>query len=172
MSVCISTCDAALVRRLVVLTQSGLPLVPDPWAWLGKHLDMSPGNTLALVQQLQADGIIRRVAAIPDHCRLGYLHNGMTVWDVADTHVDRMGACLGRLTFISHCYRRPRRPDWPYNLFAMIHGRGAAEIDAQRDIIRAILGATCRNDDILVSSQILKKANQQLAQSAEEKYIC
>jgi hypothetical protein len=33
---------------------------------------------------------------------------------------------------VSHCYRRPRRlPDWPYNLFAMLHGRTRAEVEQQ-----------------------------------------
>lgn len=172
MSDCISDYDPALVRQLVVLTQSGLPLVDDPWRWLGRRLGITPSATLALLRQLQAYGAIRRIAAVPNHYRLGYRYNGMTVWNVADEHIDRLGQDLGELSFISHCYRRPRRPDWPYNLFAMVHGRSAAEIDIHRDNIRAVLGTACCQDDMLISTEILKKTGLRLAQRLQETPTC
>lgn len=172
MSDCTSSYDPELVRRLIVSTQSGLPLVDDPWAWLGEQLDLTPQATLALLQQLQANGVIRRIAAVPNHYRLGYRHNGMTVWDVDDTKIDPMGEILGALPFISHCYRRPRRPGWNYNLFAMVHGRSAVDINTHRDEIRHILGAACRADDMLVSSRILKKTGLRLKPHAHEALSC
>lgn len=119
MSVCTSLSDEVLVRRLVELTEAGLPLVADPWAWLADELGLEVDDTLALLQRLQAEGAIRRIAAVPNHYRLGYRHNGMTVWDVDDAEIDRLGALIGAQPFVSHCYRRPRREGWPYNLFAM-----------------------------------------------------
>ena len=42
------------------------------------------------------------------------------------------GAQVGALDFVSHCYRRPRMPPaWPYNLFAMVHGRTRDEVEDQ-----------------------------------------
>ena len=79
MSVCTSLSDEVLVRRLVELTEAGLPLVADPWAWLADELGLEVDDTLALLQRLQAEGAIRRIAAVPNHYRLGYRHNGMTV---------------------------------------------------------------------------------------------
>lgn len=172
MSDCTSNYDPALVRHLVVLTQSGLPLVSDPWAWLGEQLGLTPDDTLDLLRTLQATGLIRRIAAVPNHYRLGYCHNGMTVWDVDTKHIDDLGEKLGALPFISHCYRRPRRPQWPYNLFAMIHGRSAAEINVHREEIRAVLGPACRQDEMLVSTHILKKTGLRLAQHAKENSTC
>ena len=113
MSVCTSLSDEVLVRRLVELTEAGLPLVADPWAWLANELGLEVGDTLALLQRLQAEGAIRRIAAVPNHYRLGYRHNGMTVWDVDDAEIDRLGALIGAQPFVSHCYRRPRREGWP-----------------------------------------------------------
>jgi DNA-binding Lrp family transcriptional regulator len=157
MSACISRFDGALVRRLMELTQAGLPLVDNPWAWIGEQLGLDEQAVLDLLRQLQADGAIRRIAAVPNHYRLGYRHNGMTVWDVDDAHLPRLGPLLGSQPFVSHCYRRPRRDGWRYNLFAMVHGRSAEEIEAYRAQIRELLGEACRGDEMLVSSRILKK---------------
>lgn len=157
MSACISRFDGALVRRLMELTQAGLPLVDNPWGWIGEQLGLDEQAVLDLLRQLQADGAIRRIAAVPNHYRLGYRHNGMTVWDVDDTHLPRLGPLLGSQPFVSHCYRRPRRDGWRYNLFAMVHGRSAEEIEAYRAQIRQLLGEACRGDEMLVSSRILKK---------------
>ena len=157
MSACISRFDGALVRRLMELTQAGLPLVDNPWGWIGEQLGISEYAVLDLLRQLQAEGAIRRIAAVPNHYRLGYRHNGMTVWDVDDAHLPRLGPLLGSQAFVSHCYRRPRRDGWRYNLFAMVHGRSAGEIEAYRAQIRQLLGEACRADEMLVSCRILKK---------------
>lgn len=149
--------DPALIRRLVELTQSGLPLVENPWAWIGERLDLDEDAVLALLRQLQDDGAIRRIAAVPNHYRLGYKHNGMTVWDIDEAEIGRLGPLLGSQPFVSHCYRRPRRDGWHYNLFAMVHGRSAEEIEDYRAQIRQLLGDACRADEMLVSSRILKK---------------
>jgi len=148
---------------LVELTEAGLPLVADPWAWLADELGLEVDDTLALLQRLQAEGAIRRIAAVPNHYRLGYRHNGMTVWDVDDAEIDRLGALIGAQPFVSHCYRRPRREGWPYNLFAMVHGRDASDIEAYRNQIRALLGSACHANEMLVSSRILKKTGLRLA---------
>lgn len=161
MSACISQFDGrsdpALIRSLVELTQAGLPLVDNPWAWIGERLGLDEDAVLALLRQLQTEGAIRRIAAVPNHYRLGYRHNGMTVWDVDDSHLPHLGPLLGSRPFVSHCYRRPRRDGWRYNLFAMVHGRSANEIEDYRAQIRQLLGDACRTDDMLVSSRILKK---------------
>jgi len=157
MSDCISPSDQALAQRLVALTEAGLPLVEDPWAWLAGELEIEVDEALTLLQRLQAAGAIRRIAAVPNHYRLGYRHNGMTVWDVDDAEIERLGALIGAQPFVSHCYRRPRQDGWRYNLFAMVHGRSADYIEAYRNQIRALLGTACRADEMLVSSRILKK---------------
>lgn len=157
MSACISPSERELARRLVALTEAGLPLVDDPWGWIGERLGLSGEDALALLQRLQQAGAIRRVAAVPNHYRLGYRHNGMTVWDVDDEAMSKLGPAVGALPFVSHCYRRPRQAGWRYNLFAMVHGRNADDIARDREAIRALLGDACRADEMLVSSRILKK---------------
>src|SRR5690554_4810696 len=166
MSDCISPSDQELARRLMSFTEAGMPLVADPWAWLAERMQLPVEHTLALLQRLQDNGTVRRIAAVPNHYRLGYRHNGMTVWDVDDARMDELGALIGAQPFVSHCYRRPRREGWRYNLFAMVHGRNAGDIAADRQRIRELLGDACRADDMLVSSRILKKTGLRL-QKAE-----
>jgi DNA-binding Lrp family transcriptional regulator len=147
-----------LDRALIVATQAGLPLVARPYAALAEQLTMSEDEVMARLQSLLSSGMIRRIGAVPNHYAIGWTANGMTVWDVADEQVDQLGALVGALPFVTHCYRRPRAlPAWPYNLFAMVHGSSRDECSAKAEEIRALLGAACRANDILYSTKILKK---------------
>ena len=168
MSDCISHSDQQLAQRLMALTEAGMPMVEDPWAWLAGQMELPVKACLALLQRLQDAGAIRRIAAVPNHYRLGYRHNGMTVWDVDDAHIDRLGQELGNFHFVSHCYRRPRRENWRYNLFAMVHGLSAEEIEPARHLIRDHLGRHCRADTMLVSSKILKKTGLRIHSKPKE----
>ncbi|MGM0953930.1 MAG: Lrp/AsnC family transcriptional regulator [Pseudomonadota bacterium] len=150
-------------RELILATQDGLPLVSDPWAELGQQLGMPADEVLQRFQQMQENGVIRRVAAVPNHYRLGYKFNGMTVWDIHDGAIAEMGQQVGNLPFVSHCYRRPRHlPYWSYNLFAMVHGTSREEVEDKAGKIRALLGDHCAGHTILYSSEILKKTGLRL----------
>ena len=82
----------------------------------------------------------------------------MTVWDIEDEAVDRLGAEIGALEGVSHCYRRPRRlPRWPYNLFAMLHGRDRAEVLAAAARVQALVADHCQGHEVLFSAAVLKK---------------
>lgn len=147
-----------LDRALIVATQAGLPLVARPYAAIAEQLVISEDEVMARLQGLLGSGMIRRIGAVPNHYAIGWTANGMTVWDVADEQVDQLGALVGALPFVTHCYRRPRAlPAWPYNLFAMVHGSSRDECSAKAEEIRLLLGAACRANDILYSTKILKK---------------
>lgn len=148
----------ALDRWLIVATQAGLPLVPRPYEALAAELGVSAEEVKARLAHMLESGVIRRIGAVPNHYALGYTANGMSVWDVADERIDELGELVGRLAFVSHCYRRPRRlPDWPYNLFAMVHGKTRTAVESGCAIIRELLGSACRAGDVLYSTRILKK---------------
>jgi DNA-binding Lrp family transcriptional regulator len=142
---------------LVRATQAGLPLVPEPYAALAAQLGVGEEEIMRRFRRMLADGRVRRIGAVPNHYALGYRANAMSVWDVADEEVGVLGPRVGALTFVSHCYRRPRAPGWPYNLFAMLHGRSRTEVEAQAARIAATLGAAARAHELLYSSRILKK---------------
>jgi DNA-binding Lrp family transcriptional regulator len=145
-------------RRIVQATQAGLPLTPRPYHAVAEQLGVAPDDIMRRMQRMLDLGIIRRIGAVPNHYALGYRANGMTVWDVADDRVDELGERIGQLAFVTHCYQRPRHlPNWPYNLFAMVHGKTRDEVEAKTRLIAEVLGEASRGHDILYSSRILKK---------------
>jgi len=145
-------------RRLIQATQAGLPLSARPYHVIAEQLGVDAGDVMQRMQRMLDMGIIRRIGAVPNHYALGYRANGMTVWDVADERIDDLGARVGQLECVTHCYQRPRHlPDWPYNLFAMVHGKSREEVEAKARLIADVLGPASRGNDILYSSRILKK---------------
>jgi len=150
-------------RRLIVATQDGLPLCPRPYHALAETLGLPPEQVMACLRRMLDLGIIRRIGAVPNHYRLGFRANGMSVWDVADAAVAELGPRIGALDFVSHCYRRPRHlPVWPYNLFAMVHGRSRAEVEDKVNAIARDLGQAARAHDVLYSTRLLKKTGLRL----------
>ena len=82
----------------------------------------------------------------------------MTVWDVPDGAVGEAGRRLSALDFVTLCYRRPRRlPDWPYNLFAMIHGRDRTTVEGLVDRATAEAGLSTCPRSILFSRRRFKQ---------------
>ncbi len=143
--------------ELVRATQAGLPLAPEPYAALAARLGATAEDVMQALRGMLVDGRIRRIGAVPNHYALGYRANGMSVWDVDDERIAELGPRVGALAAVSHCYRRPRRPGWPYNLFAMAHGRERAEVEEKVAQIAALLGAAARAHEVLYSRRILKK---------------
>ncbi|MGB3280988.1 MAG: Lrp/AsnC family transcriptional regulator [Pseudorhodobacter sp.] len=153
-------------RRIIAATQSGLPLTGRPYAVVAEHLALDEAEVIARMKDMQARGVIRRVAIAPNHYALGMTANGMSVWDVDDAVAEELGEKVGALPFVSHSYLRPRAPGWPYCLFAMIHGSSREEVEEKRRIIADILGKACRSHDILYSTRILKKTGMRISQGA------
>jgi DNA-binding Lrp family transcriptional regulator len=116
-------------------------------------------------------GLIRRIGAVPNHYAIGYTANGMSVWDIADDVIDAVGEWLGALDAVTHCYRRPRRlPEWPYSLFAMVHGHSREavlnQLDDIADLLESRFPGACRSRDVLFSSAILKKTGLRIGAPA------
>ena len=154
----------AVDRKLIAATQAGLPLVAEPYGALAEQLGLEEAEVIERLQRLLDNGGIRRIGAIPNHYALGYTANGMSVWDVADESVADIGARVGALDFVTHCYERPRHlPLWPYNLFAMVHGGSRDEIRGKVADIAALIGPAGRGFDVLFSTRILKKTGLRIA---------
>ena len=153
----------AFDRALIAATQGGLPLVARPYEAVGAMLGVPGEQVRERLAQMLEGGLVRRIGAVPNHYRLGYTANGMSVWDVDDAQVSDLGPRVAQLPGVSHCYRRPRhRPGWPYNLFAMLHGTSREAVAVQAEEIAQMLGSACRSHDILYSTAILKKTGLRL----------
>ncbi len=150
-------------RAIIEALQSGLPLVPAPYAEVAEKLGLEEADLTTRLAAMKKSGVIRRIAAAPNHYKLGMTANGMTVWDVDDAVLADVGPKIGALPFVTHCYERPRAlPDWPYNLFAMVHGSSRDEVEEKRQQIAALLGDALRGSDTLYSTRILKKTGLRL----------
>ena len=118
----------------IQVVQDGLPLIARPYREIGDRLGWSEQAVIDTLQGMIDAGIIKRLGVVVRHHELGYRANAMVVWDVPDDRVDALGQQLGRQDCVTLCYQRPRRlPDWPYNLFCMVHGR-------DRDDVLACIG--------------------------------
>lgn len=153
-------------RALIAATQSGLPLLSRPYDAVGATLGVSGEAVQQRLAHMLEQGLIRRIGAVPNHYRLGYTANGMSVWDIDDERVTELGRMVAALPEVSHCYRRPRQlPLWPYNLFVMLHGQSREHVQAQADRIASLLGPACHARDILYSTAILKKTGLRLKEA-------
>ncbi|HED16734.1 MAG TPA: Lrp/AsnC family transcriptional regulator [Gammaproteobacteria bacterium] len=116
-------------KALITLIQAGLPLSSTPYTDLGHDLGMTEREVIERLKHLMQDNIIKRFGVVVRHHELGYRSNAMTVWNVPDEQVSELGHCIGQFDFVTLSYRRPRRlPDWPYNLFTMIHGQNRGHV--------------------------------------------
>ncbi len=150
-------------RRIIVATQGGLALTLRPYDAVAAEVGTDTGEVIRRLKRMRDLGVIRRLGVVPNHYALGYKANGMTVWDVPDDRIGPLGRKIGALDFVSHCYHRPRHlPDWPYNLFAMVHGHDRAEAERHAGEIAAVLGPDDRGHRILFSTRILKKSGLRL----------
>lgn len=154
-------------NSLIAAIQAGLPLVPRPYAAIGAMIGMTEMDVIKGLQNLAGNGVIKRMGVVVRHHELGYRANAMVVWDIPDEEVSRLGACLGKLEYVTLCYRRPRRlPVWRYNLFCMIHGHDRAEVLARVEEMRQGCGLQHIACEILFSTRRFKQCGARYAQAA------
>ncbi|MGA2602706.1 MAG: AsnC family transcriptional regulator [Verrucomicrobiia bacterium] len=119
--------DVAFVRVM----QRDLPITPAPFLGYAKELGMTLPALQRMHRQFLDSGKMRRFAAVLHHRQAGFSANAMGVWAVPgdDAEIERVGALMAGFRAVSHCYRRPSYPDWPYNIFTMVHGRSPEECE-------------------------------------------
>lgn len=117
-------------RRLVSVLQEGLPLFMRPFSLIAERIGASESDVLGRIGRWLEEGAIKRFGVVVRHHELGFRANAMVVHDIADDQVSELGRFLAEEPAVTLCYRRPRvLPDWPYNLFCMIHGRERGEVE-------------------------------------------
>ena len=161
-----STAITGEERRLLLIVQEGIPLAAEPYAEIAAHLGTNEARVLEMLRSLLERGVIKRLAAVPNHYALGVTANGMAVWDVPDERVNEIGSRLGQRPEVTHCYQRPRRPGWPYNLFAMVHGMSREEVLAKVSEISRDVGLDGLPHETLFSTRLLKKQGMRVRNKA------
>lgn len=154
--------------RLVAALEPGLPLVVRPYAALSQAAGLAEEEALLLIERWIDQGVIRRFGVILRHRELGYHANAMVVWSVPDSLVTALGLRLAQQPGVTLCYRRQRSlPEWPYNLFCMIHGRGREAVLERVDQLRADCGLADFASRILFGRRRFKQQGARYANPVE-----
>ena len=146
--------------RLLKSTQDGIPVISEPFKEIAKELRLSEDEVLNRLKSLRKEGVIRRFGASIGHRIIGISANAMCTWNVPDERVEEVGAIMAGFPEVTHCYERPRYPDWKYNLFTMIHAYTREECEKIAKEISITTGIT--DYSILFSEREFKKTGVRL----------
>ncbi len=154
-------------RALIKIVQSGLPVLSRPYAEIARKLNSNETDVISRLQYLIDSGAIKRYGVVVRHKELGYPTNGMVVWNIPDDKVDELGICIGNYDCVSLSFRRPRRlPDWPYNLFTMLHGRNREEVTQKVAEIVEKCGLENTEHNILFTTRRFKQRSTSYTQKS------
>lgn len=145
--------DVAIIKEI----QEDIPLTIDPFEKIARKAGCSKDQVLERLRYMEGNGILRRIGAILRHNNAGFKANGMLVCVVSKKQLEEAGNKLSSILSVSHCYQRKAHDDWPYNLYAMIHGRTRKEVE---DIVEHFIKHMCISQyRILFSTNELKKVS-------------
>lgn len=148
-----------LDKKIIARLQGDLPLLPAPFAAVAEEVGISEEELLAKIKEYLAAGRMRRFSTILRHHQAGYTANAMCCWQVPDDRVEEVGSIMATFREASHVYQRPTYPDWPYNLFTMLHGKSAEDLER---IAREISRRTgIRGYRLLFSTEEFKKTSME-----------
>ena len=143
--------DKEFIREL----QKDMEIIDEPFVKAANNLGITENELFEQMKYYEEIGVMRRFAAILRHRQVGFTANGMIVWKVPEDKISEVGSQLGAFPQVSHCYERPTYPDWPYNVFSMIHCKTQDEAHEMAKTIQSQIHV----DDyrILFSSREFKK---------------
>lgn len=146
-------------KKIIAALQTDLPIVARPFAAVAEAVGLGEEELLERLRAYQKRGWLRRIAAILYHQRAGVTANAMAVWRVPPERVEEAGRRVATFPQVSHCYERPTYPQWPYNLYAMIHGFSEEECRRTAEEITRAIGM----DDylLLFSEKEFKKTSME-----------
>ena len=146
-----------LDRKIIRLLQGEFPLVAEPYKALAEEIGITEEALLARIETMREEKKIRKMGAVLRHREVGFTSNCLCVWNVPDERVDEVGGRMAEHPRVSHCYDRNRTPDWPYNLYTMIHGYSREECE----VIAAELAAAAGIEErcMLYTKKEWKKAS-------------
>ena len=146
-------------KKLIRILQRDLPILDNPFDQWAAEAGISVDKLLEAAEQFRARGMMRRFSAVLRHRELGFDANAMGVWVVPAEKQEAFGATAAGFQEVSHCYLRPSYPDWPYNIFTMIHTEDRA---ASKQVLTDIASATgIDNYTALYSTHEYKKVRVQ-----------
>lgn len=149
--------DNKLEKDIIKKLQGDLPLTAEPYKAVADELGISEKQVLEQLEILMQKRILRRVAGILNHKTAGFEANAMVVWKVAPNDIEEAANLMSSFDAVSHCYQRETLPEWPYNLYTMIHGKNFKVCE---ETIQQIAGQVQINEyEVLYSTRELKKSS-------------
>jgi DNA-binding Lrp family transcriptional regulator len=146
--------------QLLKLAQSGVPITSQPYLEWAKTLGWSEEEVIRRLSDLEKEGIIRRFAATIGHRALGILANAMIAWQVPNSDVETVGLIFASFEEVTHCYERFTGPNWPYNLYTMVHSR--SRDDCIKIALRLSQASGMNEYRILFSEKEYKKTSARI----------
>ncbi|WP_374408540.1 Lrp/AsnC family transcriptional regulator [Hydrogenophaga sp.] len=137
--------------------EAGLPLVEEPYAEWAQELGCEASWVTERIAQWLDEGRLKRFGVVVRHHELGFDANAMTVFDVPNDQVDAAGQLLAEQAGVTLAYRRARAQDWPYNLYAMVHGTSRAAAQAVIERVTEAAGLSRYPREVLFSSRRFKQ---------------
>jgi len=119
-----------LHHAIIRAAQYDIDMIEEPFKAIIEELDIDYGTFFKILDELQEAGVMRRFASILNHRKAGFSANAMVVWDVDEEKGEVVGEKAAAFSAVSHCYLRPKYPNWPYNLFTMVHGKNEEETNS------------------------------------------
>ncbi len=143
-------------KEILRIVQKDLPDSLTPYADIAARAGCSEEEVLSLLRNLKEEGVIRRFGASIKHQKAGWAHNAMVAWITGTSDVEKIGKKAALNSNVSHCYYRPSSaPDWPYELYTMVHGRSSAEVEEVISGLKKDLGL--KEYCVLASKREFKK---------------
>lgn len=144
-------------KQIISAIQGDIPVTESPYEVLAQALNMTEETFLSVLKGLNDKGVIRRFGATLRHQKSGFTDNAMVAWQVEESDVEEVGSTMASFEEVSHCYRRDPVPEWPYNVYTMVH---ATSRDACIEMAEAISEKTgVSGYRILFSKRELKKTS-------------
>ncbi len=138
--------------------QEGLPITERPYATIADQLGWTEEQVISEMDRLSGSDHVRRMGIVVKHRALGFKANAMVVWDIPDELVDEVAERMAAEAAVTLCYQRPRRlPQWPYNLFCMIHGQQRDQVLARLEQLVESLGLEQYSHQPLFSTRCFKQ---------------
>lgn len=146
-----------LDKKIIARLQGDMPVQAEPFAAIAAEVGITEDELLHKLDEYLQAGIMRRLGTILRHHKAGYHANAMCGWAVPEELVEAVGPVMAEFREASHVYLRPTYPDWPYNLFTMLHGKSADDLERVAKEISARTGI--KEYRLLYSTREFKKTS-------------
>lgn len=116
-------------KKVIRAMQGEFPLVAEPYKLIAEEVGISEEELLKRLKSYKNSGKIRKMGAVLRHRQVGYAANVLCAWVVPPERLDEVAKGMSASPSISHCYDRNIYPEWPYNVYTMIHGHSREECE-------------------------------------------